>query len=195
MRIGRYHYTIILNRLLDRDSTSCQSINTLFGGSGHGSHGEQHRQKKYKGSQSFHKMSSCSLLSKLQEPILCFSVPSFIFLPVHRTPPLSASSYHNFRFLQANSPPSVLFRKECRLSPFYFSEIALVAVFPLHLTGICGMIQDVFLFLFAAAMPEGSPARRQGNGSNTHTFLLETERTRYIWDSLRKFSERTVSGS
>lgn len=82
-----------------------------------------------------------------------------------------------------------------RLSPFYFSEIALVAVFPLHLTGICGMIQDVFLFLFAAAMPEGSPARRQGNGSNTHTFLLETERTRYIWDSLRKFSERTVSGS
>lgn len=121
--------------------------------------------------------------------------PSIIFLPVHRTPPLSASSYHNFRFLQANSPPSVLFRKECRLSPFYFSEIALVAVFPLHLTGICGMIQDVFLFLFAAAMPEGSPARRQGNGSNTHTFLLETERTRYIWDSLRKFSERTVSGS
>ena len=108
---------------------------------------------------------------------------------------LSASSYHNFGFLQANSPPSVLFRKECRLSPFYFSEIALVAVFPLHLTGICGMIQDVFLFLFAAAMPEGSPARRQGNGSNTHTFLLETERTRYIWDSLRKFSERTVSGS
>ena len=82
-----------------------------------------------------------------------------------------------------------------RSSPFYFSEIALVAVFPLHLTGICGMIQDVFLFLFAAAMPEGSPARRQGNGSNTHTFLLETERTRYIWDSLRKFSERTVSGS
>ena len=71
----------------------------------------------------------------------------------------------------------------------------IVAVFPLHLTGICGMIQDVFLFLFAAAMPEGSPARRQGNGSNTHTFLLETERTRYIWDSLRKFSERTVSGS
>lgn len=82
-----------------------------------------------------------------------------------------------------------------RLSPFYFIEIALVAVFPLHLTGICGMIQDVFLFLFAAAMPEGSPARRQGNGSNTQTFLLETERTRYIWDSLRKFSERTVSGS
>lgn len=137
----------------------------------------------------------CSLLSKLQEPISCFSVLSFIFLPVHRTPPLSASSYHNFRFLQANSPPSVFFRKECRSSPFYFSEIALVAVFPLHLTGICGMIQDVFLFLLAAAMPEGSPARRQGNGSNTHTFLLETERTRYIWDSLRKFSERTVSGS
>ena len=123
---------------------------------------------------------------KAQEPILCFSVPSFIFLPVHRTPPLSASSYHDFRFLQANSPPSVFFRKECRLSPFYFSEIPLVTVFPLHLTGICGMIQDVFLFLLA---------RRQGNGSNTHTFLLETERTRYIWDSLRKFSERTVSGS
>ena len=122
-------------------------------------------------------------------------ISSIIFLPVHRTPPFSASSYHNFRFLQANSPPSVFFRKECRSSPFYFSEIALVAVFPLHLTGICGMIQDVFLFLFAAAMPEGSPARRQGNGSNTHTFLLETERTRYIWDSLRKFSERTVSGS
>ena len=72
MFIGRYHYTIILNRLLDRDSTSCQSINTLFGGSGHGSHGEQHRQKKYKGSQSFHKMSSCSLLSKLQEPFRVF---------------------------------------------------------------------------------------------------------------------------
>ena len=108
---------------------------------------------------------SCSLLSKLQEPILCFSVPSFIFLPVHRTPPLSASSYHNFRFLQANSPPSVFFRKECRLSPFYFSEIALVAVFPLHLTGICGMIQDVFLFLFAAAMRKALPPGGRETGA------------------------------